>query len=112
MKDPLKELEDWVSGAKGRYVHEISIDTGYCATCWEVVIGNSDKQAGEGWTFGSTWGEQHNKAEVCASATSFLEGGNIPPNVVYARDDDDMDWFPGLGETILAALIKAEELGL
>ena len=112
MKDPIKALEDWVGGAKGRYVSEMSICNGYGATCWEVTIGNSDIPSGKGWVFRGDFARAKDWSEIYAAATPFIESDSYPPNVVFVRDDDDMDEFPGLGETILAAIKKAEELGL
>ena len=113
-RNALKELEAWVNEKKGRYVREISIDPGYMATCWSITIGNVDAKPQDTWWKESDWAKKNNRAEIYASETNFL-GYEEPlsPNVVFVVDDKD-DWtgWPGLEKTILAAIDKANELGL
>lgn len=111
MEDPLKELEDWVGGAKGRYVREICISTGYDASCWGVTLGNTDMKLQEDWVCADMKRNSAN-AEVYAAEVSFFEyNGPQRPNVVIVASDDMEDW-PGLGATIMAAIKRAKELGL
>lgn len=103
-------LEDWLNSKKGRYVQQINHDTGYGASCWTVTIGNSDVQAGKEWFIQDGWAKKYNKAEVYTHEVSFFEidERDTYPNVVFADEED----FVGLGPTILAAIKRAEELGL
>ena len=111
MNEITEILEGWLYEKKGRYVNEISHDCGYGATCWSVIIGNTDMKAKEGWHVADGWAKKYNKAEVYASEISFWEYDEdvvIPPNIVFASIED----FVGLKETILAAINQANELGL
>ena len=79
-RDAIAELERWKSKHKARWC-AISIDDGYGACCWEVVL-----QGEEG-------------GKVIAAEAQFM-GGQPPPNGVIAPGGD----WPGLAATILAAL--------
>lgn len=121
----LKELEDWWNGkdilndnstenifkAKGRWV-QITIDTKFGATCWEVILGNTEISLNSNWykpeeidLFGSC---------VIANEVPFIisEDGQFPENVVFAAESTSQDGWPGLEKTIKVALDKAKELGL
>ena len=99
----IQKLEKWWAEEKGRYVSDINIGTTYGATCWEVTLGNCNKNPGDDWSK-----EDHDRAEVYAYETQFYDG-DIPTNVVFVKGEET---FPGLEKTILVALDKAKELGL
>ena len=111
LRNALKELEDWVNGAKARYISDMGIDDGYGATCWSLTLGNTSVKPGEGWHKGSAWAKKNNKAELYVYEAQFLRTKAILPNVIFVMGKDDDDW-PGLEKTILVALSKATELGL
>jgi hypothetical protein len=103
MPDPLAALEAWANGHKSRAV-EVSRSTGYAATCWVVKL----------------WG--HGKTVEAAEVSFWRVPKDKPvlpeyvfvvPPEVEGDDSDPPDWdWPGLGPTILAALKRADELGL
>jgi len=108
-------LEKWKNGEKGRYVRDLGIDTGYGATCWNLVLGNVDRKPGKKWHKDKYALKQlglRARAEVYASEVDFFEVNNRPPNVVTAQTGDEEDFWPGLNRTIEAAIKKADELGL
>lgn len=109
-RNALKELEEWTGGHKSRYVSGLGIDDGYGATCWSLTLGSGKLKPEDDWA-----GDMAKKsAEIYAAETNFISYGNraIPPNVVYVVDGDSDDDWPGLEATILAAIDKANELGL
>lgn len=100
MSDPLRLLEEWYRGHKARCV-TIEVSNGYAPTCWQVTLhGRGGKK-------------------VVAAEVSFytVPRDQVPPEVVYVvppdvdLTDEEWDW-PGLGPVILAALARAEDLGL
>lgn len=94
MDNPLEALEKWRNGHKSRSV-SISIDSGYGATCWEVDLRGNGKHA------------------VGLECSFVGKQSDAPPYIAFPADQDADDWdWPGLGPTIMAALRKAEELGL
>ena len=104
----VEALEKWVHGQKGRYVRDLSIDDGYGATCWQLILGNVSSQPGPGW-----YTVREGRAEIFVQEVSFFVLDNdTPPNVVYAVDGDSDDDWPGLSGLIKFALKKAEELDL
>ena len=111
MSDILTRLEDWHHGKRGRYV-TIGIDTTYGATCWDVVLGNVDIDLPAGWysdgTDGTQPGQRKSAAVHAAEVSFFGIDYDVPPNLVFASEDD----FVGLEKTIEVAIAKAEELGL
>ena len=102
----IEKLEKWHSVKKGRYVKEISIDTTYGATCWEVVLGNVNIKPKEGWL------NESGKAEVYVAETYFVGGDGMPPNCAVVVDGDKMKSWPGLTATIELAIELADKLGL
>ena len=107
IQDAITRLEEWKYANKGRWV-EISIDDGYGATCWSVLLGNRNVSRKEGWAF------QNNKdatgCVVSAAECSFFDYDSIPPNIVFVNTEEET--FPGLAKVILAALDRAKELGV
>lgn len=111
----LERLEKWKSGHKARAV-EIGHDNGYGASCWTVEL----------------WGKD-NKEVKCSEVSFFCapKGHEIPRHLVSVMPPERSDWtpeeeeahdaemfrrwgddWPGLEATIVAALDRAEELGL
>lgn len=110
----MKALEEWWAAKKGRYVNEINIGNTYGATCWSVILGNTNVKAGDDWFFGEGWAEEHKRAEVHVDEIAFFERtGADPgyPNVVDSATPDN-DTFCGLGKTIRVAIEHANKMGL
>lgn len=94
-QNTIKLLEDWKHSHKSRSV-EISIDNGYGASCWEVILHWKDKEG--------------NKQEAVGLEAQFYEG--VPrPNVTFVDWENHNDDWPGLEPTIIAAINKAEKMG-
>lgn len=106
--EALKRLEEWNEGSKGRWVN-IFIDNGYGASSWEIKLGNCSVPCREGWSF-----IENDKPHgiVYASEVSFFDTSGCPDNVVYAVPSIVKSDWPGLAKTILAALSRAERLGI
>lgn len=111
-RNALKELEEWRNGHKARYVTRLCIGDGYAADCWELVIGNMSVKPGNDWHKGSDWAKEHNRAELYAYETNFVGYDELPPNILFVVDGDEMEDWPGVETLILTALDKAKELGL
>lgn len=107
IQDAIASLEAWKYANKGRWV-EISIDNGYGATCWRVLLGNTNVTRKEGWAFQKRKDEVG--AVVSAAECPFFEYDSIPPNVVFINTEEET--FPGLAKVILAALDRAREIGV
>ena len=117
MPTAIEQLENWLYEDKGRYVREINHECGYGATCWSVILGNTDMEAKEGWHIDKEcdWAQKYKKAEVYADEVSFWEydeSVTIPPNLVWANNIYPEDDWPGLDKTIIVAVKKARELGI
>lgn len=106
MRNAIKELEEWRSGMKGRYV-VIDIDTDFAATCWNVTLGNMMMKPKDDWFLA-----EKNHAIVLCEEVLFLDSDEpCPPNVCTVEEEKSIV-FPGLEKTILTALDKAKELGV
>lgn len=102
----IEALESWVNGHKGRYVRDLGVDTGYGATCWELVLGNVHIKPQKGWHVA-----EKGRAEIFASETNFLGTPDaMPPNVVVVVDGNAMEDWPGLARVIEAAIERANNL--
>lgn len=95
--DTFEALEKWKSGHKS-YSVDIHIDNSYGATCWDVRLVSGTEDV------------------VIANEVAFFlpEPGTVPPkNLTFVIPlGEDMDGWPGLEATILAALKRAEENGV
>ena len=89
----IQQLEKWNAGHKGRSV-KIEIDNSYGSTCWHVALRCGAKK-------------------VDAYECSFVEckPEQVPREVVFVCTPwEEMDEFPGLEKTIMAAIQRWEEL--
>jgi hypothetical protein len=81
-EDAIEVLERWVNGHKARHVHAISIDDGYGATCWRVVLArHTTAPWPKGWQKlqGKEYRNEYNHY-IYAAECSFLQlpKGKIP----------------------------------
>ncbi len=109
--DPLLLLEAWIAEDESRRAR---IDNdGACSlsgvTCWEVALWGHSEERGTGFAAAIKRESERGLVIVSELGPRELEG-EPPPNVLYLGRPDEAR--VGLGRTIVAAIKRANELGL
>lgn len=106
-RNAVELLEAWKNGSKGRWCN-ICFD-GYYGSQWQVKLGNYDVPCPDNWLYREN-AKEHGVAY--AAEIPYFDTLGDPENVVHITESLDKDDRPGLAKTIVAALERAEKLGI